>query len=104
MNSKSQLTMDYKTVAGNIASWIFGIAVFAVGIINTFWGNDTGFGIFLVLLSFMYFPPVQTIIKNMLGITIPLIIKILAGAFVIWAAMGVGELPSKISLMIRDLS
>ena len=47
------------TLAGKIVSWLFGIAVLAAGLVNTFWGNDTGFGIFLVLLSLTYFLPVQ---------------------------------------------
>lgn len=95
--------IDYKTIAGRIFSWIFGIAVLAVGIINSFWGNDPGFGVFLILLSLIYFPPVQSLVKGMLGITIPVTIRILAGAFVIWAAVGVGELFDKIDMMMRDI-
>ena len=84
-------------------SWIFGIAVFAVCVINTFWGNDLGFGVFILLLSFVYFPPTNTILKERTGLAIPQIVKIVLGIFIIWAALGVGELFDKIELMMMDL-
>jgi hypothetical protein len=41
----------------------------------------------------------------MTGFTIPgmVIIKILLGVFILWAALGVGELFDKIDLMMMDL-
>lgn len=83
----------------NILSWLF---VFAVGIINTFWGNDPGFGIFLILLSFVYFPPVNQVVKILFGFSVPVILKVLLAVFIIWAALGVGELFDKIELMRMD--
>ncbi len=99
-------TTTYETtLVGKIISWLFGLAVFAAGIINSFWGNDVGFGIFLVLLSFVYILPVNEIFKKLTGVSIPKIrlLKILLGVFIIWAALGVGELFDKIELMKNDL-
>ena len=48
--------MDYRSVAGNILGWMFGIFVLAIGIINTFWGNDPEFGAFVIFLSVVFFP------------------------------------------------
>ena len=106
MQSKQGTTTYEPTLVGKIISWLFGIAVLAAGIINSFWGNDTGFGIFLVLLSFIYFFPVNDIFKKMFGVPIPKIrlLKILLGIFIIWAAFGVGELFDKIEMMQNDLS
>lgn len=87
----------------NIVSWLFGIAVFAAGIINTFWGNDPFFGIFLIVLSFIYFPPVNSVIKILFGFSVPVLVKILLAVFIIMAVLGVGELFDKIEIMIRDL-
>ena len=89
----------------NIISWIFGIAFFAIGVVNTFWGNDPGFGVFILLLSFVYFLPVNVILKKMTGFSIPGmgIVKILLGIFILWASLGVGELFDKIDLMMTDL-
>ncbi|MES2578664.1 MAG: hypothetical protein V4589_13705, partial [Bacteroidota bacterium] len=92
-----------KSNVWNIISWGFGIVVLVIGIINTFWGNDQGFGVFLIVLSVVYFPPTNVIFKKITGFSIPLVIKILLGLFIIWAALGVGELFNKIELMMMDL-
>jgi hypothetical protein len=95
--------MDNKSNVWNIISWGYGIVVLVIGIINTFWGNDLGFGVFLIVLSVVYFPPTNVIFKKITGFSIPLVIKILLGLFIIWAALGVGELFNKIELMMMDL-
>ena len=86
----------------NIVSWIFGILVLAIGIINTFWGNDPEFGIFISLLSLIYFPPVTDYVTRLTRISLPGIIKIVLGLFILWAALGVGELFDKIDLMLKS--
>lgn len=102
MDNKSELIMNYRTTIGTIISWLFGILVLVIGLINTIWGNDPGFGIFLVLLSLVYFPPVNVFIKKKFGFAIPLIARILLGLFIIWASLGVGELFDKIDMMLKD--
>ncbi|HLP36761.1 hypothetical protein [Lacibacter sp.] len=96
--------MTYKLNIGTVISRIFGIIVFAIGIVNTFWGNDAGFGIFFLLLSFVYFLPVSELFKKVTGFSIPKIglLKIGLGFFIIWASLGVGELFDKIELMLGD--
>lgn len=102
---QEEVAINDGSIALNIISWIFGIVFFAIGVVNTFWGNDPGFGVFIVLLSLVYFLPVNAILKKMTGFSIPgfRIIKILLAIFIIWAAMGVGELFDKIELMMMDL-
>lgn len=95
--------MDSKSLVLDLFGWLFGLLVFAIGVINTFWGNDASFGIFLVLLSFVYFPPASALFRRLTGFTIPMAVKIILGVFIIWAALGVGELFDKIGLMMRDL-
>ena len=105
MNNTSEITMNNTSNIGNIISWLFGTVFFAIGVVNTFWGNDPGFGVFILLLSFVYFLPVNAILKKMTGFSIPRmgIVKIVLGIFIIWAAIGVGELFDKIDLMMIDL-
>jgi hypothetical protein len=98
--NKAELIREYKSNVLNLISWLFGIVFLAIGLINTFWGNDPGFGIFIVLLSFVYFPPVTALIQEKLGFSTPGIAKIILGIFIIWAALGVGELFDKIDLML----
>ena len=104
MNNKSEMIINKGSVVENIISRVFGIAVLAVGVINTFWGNDPGFGIFLILLSSIYFLPVNTILKKLAGFSIPgmAVVKIMLCAFIIWAVLGVGELFDKIDLMMTS--
>ena len=96
--------MNNNSTVWNIINWIFGITVLAIGVINTFWGDDLGFGVFIILLSFVYFLPVNDILKKMTGFSIPhmWIVKIFTGIFIVWAALGVGELPGKVNLMMMD--
>ena len=95
--------MNNKVNALNIISWIFGVVVFAIGLVNLFWGNDPGFGAFILLLSFIYFPPANSILKKKTGLSVNRIFKIFLGIFILWAALGVGELFDKVDLMIMDL-
>lgn len=91
-------------LAITLISWLFGLLFLSIGVVNTFWGEDTGFGIFIMLLSLLYFLPVNAMLQKLFGFTIPRfwIVKILVGLFIIWAAMGVGELFDKIDLMQRS--
>ena len=99
--------MQSKMATSNLIGWIFAIAVFAAGVVNTFWGNDPEFGVFILLLSFVYFPPTSAILNDIaeksVGFSIPKIGKILLGIFIVWATLGVGELFDKINLMMMDL-
>jgi hypothetical protein len=96
--------MNNISIVLNIIGWLFGIIVFAIGIINMFWGNDPFFGVFILLVSFIYFLPVNDVLKKMIGFSITGMgmIKILLGPFILWAALGVGELFDKIDLMMMD--
>lgn len=93
----------HNSTVWNAISVLFGIGFFAVGIVNLFWGNDPGFGVFIVLLSLVYFPPMTARLKDKTGVSIPGVVKILLGVFILWAALGVGELFDKIDLMRRDI-
>jgi hypothetical protein len=99
MNNRSTSAMDTKYIFGTIVSCTFGLLAMAIGLVNIFWGNDLGFGICIFLLSLVYFPPANTIIKKVTGFSIPLIVKILLAIFILWASLGVGELFSKIEMM-----
>lgn len=99
--------LAYELITGkteNAAGWIFGIIAFAIGVINTLWGNDRGYGIFILLLSFVYFPPINALFSKWIGFSIPRIAKILLGLFILWSALGVGELFYKIHLMMQSFS
>jgi len=97
--------MNNRSGVWNVIRWLFGIGVFAIGVVNVFWGNDSAFGVFILLLSFVYFLPVNAIIRKMSGFSIPGmgIVRILLGILILWASLGVGELFNKVELMVTDL-
>lgn len=97
--------MTYKLNVATITGWIFGVLVLAIGLVNIFWGNDSGFGIFIMLLSLVYFLPVNDLMKKFTGYTIPAFgwIKTGLGLFIFWASVGVGELFDKIELMMQSM-
>lgn len=105
MNLKrGEIVMSNKSIFWNIVSWIFGLIFFVIGLVNTFWGNDRGFGIFIILLSVIYFLPANPILRKRIGFSVPAVVKIILGLFILWAALGVGELFDKIDMMLMDIS
>lgn len=86
-----------------LINWIFGFVVLAIGLVNTFWGNDPVFGICIVLASFIYFPPTVGRLEKISGFKIPVWVKIIVGLLILWASLGVGELFTKIEMMRMEL-
>lgn len=84
--------------------WFLGMIFTLIGMINLFWGNDPGFGIFVLLLSLLFFPPVSQRINHFLKRGIPVLLKVIIAAFIAWASLGVGELCLKIGMMINQFS
>ena len=94
-------TSNASAPISNLMGWLFGLIVLAIGVVNTFWGNDPGFGIFIFLLAFVFFPPVTVFVKDKTGFLIPRVAKWILGLFILWASLGVGELFDKIDLMLK---
>jgi hypothetical protein len=95
--------MSYKKIMLDGIGWLFGLALFAAGIVNTFWGNDQGLGIGLLVLAFVYFPPVTAFVQRKTGRTIPWAAKLVLALLLAWVTLGVGELLPKVGLMLKDL-
>ena len=91
--------MVLKNNVAALIGWFLGMFFLMIGIVNTFWGNDTVFGIFIVLLALLFIPKFDQIITQKLGIRLPLWSKISITLFIIWASVGVGELFDKIEMM-----
>lgn len=104
MNNNTGTMQDANSIGGTIFSRVFGIIFFVIGIINIFWGKDGWFGVFIIMLSLIYLLPVHALIRRTIGESVPKIgmVKILVGIFIIWAAVGVGELFEKIELMLLE--
>lgn len=80
--NKTQTVTNPGTIISNTVSVLFGLLTLAIGIVNTFWGNDPGFGIFIILLSAAFFPPITALVKEKTGRQIPGYLKILLALFI----------------------
>lgn len=83
------MTKEYKTSA--ITGWIFGLIVFVIGVLNMILVHPVPALIYL-LLSFIYFPPANTMFRKKFGFTIPPLLKIMLGVFIIWFTLGISDL------------
>ena len=82
----------------------FGSLTFLIGIINTFRGNDPGFGIFLLLLAMLYIPPTEKLYKRYLDFFLSNKMKIITAIVILRASLGVGELFEKIVMMRKTFN
>lgn len=96
--------MTGKEILFKAGGWFFGVLFLLIGLINAFWGNDPVFGAGIAVLSFLYFPPVNAMIKEKTGFRIHIAVKVVLGLLIMWAALGVGELFDKTGMMLRDLA
>ncbi len=55
--------MNNKSNVLNIISWVFGAAIFAIGVLNVFLVHTVP-GVIYLLLSFVYYPPANAILKK----------------------------------------
>ncbi|MFD3003591.1 hypothetical protein ACFS7Z_24755 [Pontibacter toksunensis] len=75
----------------NIFSWLFGLAVLAVGVLNLILVHPVP-GIAYLFLSIIYLPPANAILKEKFGFSVPLVVKILLGIVIIMFTLGVSDL------------
>ena len=85
-----------------LLNYPFGILFLAIGFVNTFWGNDPLFVLFILVLALIYFPPIQSRVEEKINFRLKEWMKIVLGGFIIWASLGVGELFDKVDLMLNS--
>jgi hypothetical protein len=83
-----------------IIRYLFAILFSIIGLINSFWGNDPYYGVFVILLSLPFYP----VFSEMFLKQIRTWHLIILGGFILWTALGVAELFNKIALMIQSFS
>lgn len=74
-----------------LAGWLFGLTVFAIGVLNMLLVHPVP-GLIYLLLSLLYFPPVNDLFREKVGFSIPLVIKIILGIVILWFTLGVSDL------------
>jgi hypothetical protein len=83
-----------------VIRYLFAIGFSLIGLINSFWGNDPFYGVFVILLSLPFYPVFsERFVKQIRTWHL-----IILGGFILWTALGVAELFDKIVLMIQSFS
>ena len=80
--------------------YLFAILISIIGLINSFWGNDPFYGVFVIVLSLPFYPTFSERFLKQIR-TWHLIIL---GGLILWTALGVAELFDKIALMNQSFS
>lgn len=78
----------------NVISWAFGIALFAIGIANVLLVHPVP-GVFYLLLSLLYLPPVDAMLRRRFGLSIPPGAKVVLGLVVLWGTLAMSELADR---------
>lgn len=88
---KKEKMMKSKINPSVIISWIFGLTVFAIGLLNLILVHPVP-GIVYMILSSAFFPPINFFLKRRLGFSIPAVVKIILGIIIIWFTLGMSDL------------
>ncbi|WP_415830537.1 hypothetical protein [Gillisia limnaea] len=75
----------------HILSWLFGIAVFATGILNMILVHFVP-GVIYLFIALIYFPPLNAIFRERFGFEIPPLVKAILGIMLIMFTLGVSDL------------
>ena len=78
-------------MASRLVDAIFGLAVFAIGVLNLVLVHRVP-GVAGLLLSLAYLPPARAALRQRFGISVPLAARILLGLAVVWFTLGVSDL------------
>ena len=62
-----------------------------IGVLNVFLVHPVP-GVFYLLLSSVYIPPTDAILKKRFSFSIPLAVKIVLGLVILWGTLAVGDL------------
>ena len=83
--------MQVKLSASAVISWLLGIMVLIIAILNLFLVHPVP-GLVLLTLSFLFFPPVNDQLRKKFGFSIPFLVKIILGLIIVWFTLGVSDL------------
>ena len=83
--------MSNQSIISNVISWAFGLTIFILGVLNLLLVHPVPGGVYL-LLSLLFFPPVNTMFRKKLGFSIPLAVLIVLGIVIFWFTLGVSDL------------
>ena len=67
------------------------VVFITIGVLNLIFVHPVP-GLFFILLSLVYLPSANALLKTRFGFSIPPVIKIIVGVVILWATLAVGDL------------
>lgn len=89
------------SIVSALLNLLFGLLFSFIGFVNSFWGDDPYFGLFILVLSAIFYLPLLNLVLELIPKKLLLAGKIFLALFIIWASLGVGQLADKIDLMYQ---
>ena len=83
--------MEQRITISSMISWLFAALVFTAGVANLFLVHPVP-GVAYLLLSLVYLPPVDDMLKRRFGFSISPVVKIILGIVIIMFTLGVSDL------------
>lgn len=88
--SAKTLTQE-RTAVSNIVNWAFFILFIIIGVLNLFLVHPVP-GIFYLLLSTLYLPKTNAILKSTIGFSVPMWAKVIIALVILWGTLAVTDL------------
>lgn len=88
---ENKIVMNNRPNAWSISGWIFAVVLLAIGVLNIVLVHPVP-GVIYLLLSVVYLPPANAMLKEKLDFSIPLVVKIILGIIIIMFTLGVSDL------------
>lgn len=78
-------------------SWLFAIVFVIIGLLNVFLVHPVP-GFFYLLLSLLYFPQTNAVLKKTVHFEVPLLGKIIFALVILWGTLAVTDLAELLGL------
>ncbi len=75
----------------DLAGWLFGLLIFTIGILNLLLVHPVP-GFAYLLVSLLFLPPVNAMLRTRLGFAIPMSVKVVLGIVIMWFTLGISDL------------
>ncbi|WP_029034809.1 hypothetical protein [Salinimicrobium terrae] len=74
-----------------VVSWLLGLIILTLGVLNLILIHPVP-GLIYILLSLIFFPPVEKLFRHRLGFSIPFPILVVLAVIIFWFTLGVSDL------------
>lgn len=89
--------MNYTFSTRKIFGWLFAFIFVMIGVLNLIFIHPLP-GVFYLLLSLIFLPPVNEFFRNKFRFSIPFVVKVILFIAIMWPTLAVGDLAEMLGL------